>query len=379
MTLYTEENLIFQRSIRQFAEKEIYPFVTKWEEEENFPSEIFKKLAASGFLSILIPEHLGGIGGDYTMAAAWVEEFGRIPTLGFTTAINMHSLVITPALARFGSAEALAKWIPSALAGTAIGAYAFTEPNAGSDLSQIQTKAVKEKNFYRLSGSKIFITNGARADFVIVLAKTSADHGYNGFSSFVVDTKSAGFSVSRKLSKLGWHCSDTAELVFDNVIVPETMLLGKEGEGWKQAMASLEWERVMLTLNSIAGATHCLEQTITYIKDRKVFGKRIADYDLTQERIAAYWSKLQAVRSYAHYVIRLLNEKKPCKKEASLAKLNATELAIELADKCLQMHGGYGYTTEFLPERWLRDLRLNTIGGGTTEIMARIAGRELLK
>ncbi len=377
MSIYTEEHQIFQNSIARFNEKEILPFIDSWEKQSDFPSEIFKKLGDNGFLSILIPEQLGGVGGDYLLASAWIEEFGKIPAVGLTTAINMHSLVITPALAKFGSKAALDKWLPGALSGEKIGAYAFTEPNAGSDLTQIQTKAVREGESYRINGSKIFITNGARADFVIVLAKTAAEKGYQGYTSFVVDTKSPGFSVSRKLSKLGWHSSDTAELNFVDVIVPKEMVLGDEGAGWIQSMSSLEWERIMLTLNSIAGARECLKSTLEYVKNRVVFGKPLIEFELTKDKLSNYSARLIAARSYAHNCVKLINSKKYCRKEASLAKLNACELAIEIANGCLQLHGGYGYTTEFRPERWLRDLRLNTIGGGTSEIMARIAAKEI--
>jgi len=377
MAIYSEEHRLFQQSVRRFAEKEILPKLSGWEEKKKFPNEIFAALGAAGFLGILIPEADGGVGGDYALAGAWCEEFGRIPAVGFTTGVNMHSLIVLPALARYGSPEAKAAFLARGIAGTAIGAYAFTEPGAGSDLTLVQTKAVKEQGGYRLNGSKIFITNGARAHFVMVLAKTDPEKGYDGYTTFIVDTKSPGFSVSRTLSKLGWHSSDTAELNFVDVFIPDNMVLGSAGRGWHQAMSSLEWERLMLTLGAIGGAGCCLEQTVRYINDRKVFGQTVGSFDLTQETLASLWSRLQAAKSFSHRCIGLLNEGKRCRKEVSLNKLQGCELAIKIADACLQLHGGYGYTTEFLPERWLRDLRLNTIGGGTSQIMARIAAREI--
>ncbi len=377
MAVYSEEHRLFQQSVRRFAEAEILPFVSRWEKDENFPDEIFAKLGAAGFLGVLIPESDGGAGGDYALAGAWCEEFGRVPAVGFTTGVNMHALIVTPALSRYGSAEAKTKWLAKALDGTAIGAYAFTEPGAGSDLTRVQTKAVRDGNGYRLNGSKIFITNGARAHFVMVLAKTDADKGYDGYTTFIVDTTSPGFSVSRKLEKLGWHSSDTAELNFIDVFVPDSHVLGSPGKGWHQAMTSLEWERLMLTLGAIGGAACCLEQTVRYINDRKVFGATVGSFDANREKLAVLWSRLEATRALSHQCITMLNEKKRCRKEVSLNKLQGCELAIEIADACLQLHGGYGYTTEFLPERWLRDLRLNTIGGGTSQIMARIAAKEI--
>lgn len=376
MKIYTEEHQIFQESLRKFCEKEVLPFVDKWEEEENFPSNIFEKLGAQGFLGILIEEKDGGVGGDLTLAGAWCEEFGRVPATGFCIAVNMHSLVITPALARFASKEAKDRLLADAVAGKAIGAYAFTEPGAGSDLTQVRTTAVDCGDHWLLNGAKIFITNGARADFILVLAKTDASKGYEGYTTFVVETKLAGFSVARKLSKLGWHCSDTAEIVFENMKIEKNMVLGEVGKGWIQAMQSLEWERLMLSLTAIGGARKCLEDTIRYANERKLFAQTVADFDYTKELVASYWSRLEAARAYCHHALKLIQNKKRCRKEVSLAKAYTTELAIEIADKCLQIHGGYGYTTEFSPERWLRDLRLNTIGGGTTEVMKQIASKE---
>lgn len=376
MRIYGEEHQIFQETVRKFCEKEVLPFVDKWEEEENFPSNIFEKLGAQGFLGILIDEKDGGVGGDLTLAAAWCEEFGRVPATGFCIAVNMHSLVITPTLARFASEEAKSKLLADAIAGKAIGAYAFTEPGAGSDLTQVRTTAVDKGDHWLLNGTKIFITNGARADFVLVLAKTDPSKGYQGYTTFVVETKLAGFSVARKLSKLGWHSSDTAELVFENMKIPKGMVLGEVGKGWTQAMQSLEWERLMLSLTALGGAGQCLEDTIRYTNERKLFNQTVADFDYTKELIASYWSKLEAARAYCHHALKLIQDKKRCRKEVSLAKVYTTELAIQIADKCLQLHGGYGYTTEFSPERWLRDLRLNTIGGGTTEVMKQIAAKE---
>jgi len=377
MSVYGEDHGIFRDSIRKFVDLEISPFVDSWEEKEFFPSDIFGKLGNAGFLGILIPEHYNGVGADYTMAGAWCEEFGRIPSVGFTTGVNMHSLVITPTLCRFGSEEAKERWIRKAVAGEAIGAYAFTEPNAGSDLSGIQTTARKDGENFILNGSKIFITNGKRADFVLVLAKTDKEAGYNGFTTFVVDTKLPGFSCNRTLSKLGWHASDTAELQFEDVIVPKSAVLGEVGKGWKQAMGSLEWERLMLTLAAIGGTEACLESSIQYAKERKLFGKSVFDFDYTQEVLGNLVARLRAGKSLTHKALGMLVRGERCRKEVSLAKYLVCELAIEIADRCVQLHGGYGYTTEFKPERWLRDLRLNTIGGGTSEVMLKVASQEI--
>jgi alkylation response protein AidB-like acyl-CoA dehydrogenase len=250
----------------------------------------------------------------------------------------MHSLIVTPALARFGSPAAKEKFLARAIAGTAIGAYAFTEPGAGSDLTQIQTRAVSCDGGYRLNGSKIFITNGARAHFVMVLAKTEPTKGYDGYSTFVVDTSSKGFAVSRTLNKLGWHSSDTAELHFEDVFVPNEMLLGTAGRGWHQAMSSLEWERLMLTLTAIGGAGKCLEDTITYINTRRVFQRSVGSFDKNREELAVLWSKLQAARSLSHRCLQLLLDKKRCRKEVSLNKLAYSEMIFQSSPRmCFQL------------------------------------------
>ena len=377
MSIYSEEHRLFQQSIRRFAEREILPNVNAWEAAKDFPSSLFQKLGAAGFLGTLIPEEWGGVAGDYLLAAAWCEEFGRIPAVGLTTGVNMHALVCSPALSRFGTQAAKERYLSAAVKGDAIAAYAFTEPGAGSDLTQVLTTAKKDGKGYRIKGSKIFITNGARADFILALTKTDPSKGYKGFSTFLIDTKSEGFSVSRKLDKLGWHSSDTAELVFDDVYVPDEMLLGAVGEGWTQAMQSLEWERLMLSLAALGGAEKCFEDTVRYVNDRTLFGTTVGSFDSNQEMMTSLWARLQAGRAFCYRCLGLLMEGKRCRKEVSLAKINVCELAIEVADRCLQLHGGYGYTTEFSPERWLRDLRLNTIGGGTTQVLAKVAAGEL--
>ncbi len=375
--LHSEEHRIFQYSLRKLVEAELLPHVDKWEEQHSFPDSVFETLGRNGFLGILIDEKWGGVGGDYSLASAWCEEWGRLPSVGLTTGINMHSLVILPTVQRLATESAKERWIRAGVEGKAIGAYAFTEPGAGSDLTEVRTSAAKDGDGWVLNGSKIFITNGERADFVLVLAKTDPKKGYDGFTTFLVDTALPGFSVSRTLSKLGWHSSDTAELVFTDLRLGADAVLGQVGQGWHQAMGSLQWERLMLSLGALGGASACLEGTVRYVNDRKVFGKPVAAYDNTREVLAGLYSRLEAARAYCHRCVRLLQAGERCRKESSLCKIYTCELAIEVADRCLQLHGGYGYTTEFRPERWLRDLRLNTIGGGTSEIMARIAAKEI--
>ncbi|MCB0345406.1 MAG: acyl-CoA dehydrogenase family protein [Bdellovibrionales bacterium] len=375
--LYSQEHQIFRGSVRKFLEKEVLPNIDDWERDHDFPSEIFKKMGEQGFLGVLVDEEWGGVGGDYVLASAWCEEFARVPSVGFTTGVNMHSVVVTAALNRLGTTAAKEKWLERAVNGDAIGAYAFTEPGAGSDLASLRTRAVRDGDHFILNGSKTFITNGARADYVLMLTKTDPDAGFGGFTTFVVDCSDPGFKVARKLDKLGWHASDTAELVIEDVKVHESQRLGEIGKGWYYTMESLNWERMMLTLNSLGGAEACLEQTVQYVNEREVFGRTVGSFDNSRKLLASLWSRLRAGKAYCHEIIARINDGEPCVTETALVKQLVCELAIEIADRCLQLHGGYGYTTEFRPERWLRDLRLNTIGGGTSEVMAQVAAKQI--
>ncbi len=371
------EHQIFSESVKKFIHKELSPHHRKWEKDDFFPSEVFKKLGSQGFLGIVIPEEYDGIGGDYRMAAAWCEAFGELCDVGLTTGVNMHSLVISSSVAKFGSKICKDTWLKAAVAGEKIGAYAFTEPGAGSDLASLRTQAVKKGERWILNGSKIFITNGARADFVLVLAKTDPTAGYKGFTTFIVDTKLKGFHVSKKLDKLGWRSSDTAELVFEDLEIQNEFVLGTVGEGWKQASLNLNWERLMLTLTSLAGSRMVLKEASLYAKERLAFGKKIIQIDAVNEYLLAMHSKIKRAEAITYHALDLLQANKPCRAEVSFAKRLVCEDAVWIADKAIQIHGGYGYTKEFNAEKWWRDLRLMTLGGGTSEIMSEIITKEL--
>ncbi len=375
-TNYYAEHTIFTESVRRLVETELKPKVHEWEKQGFFPNDVFRILGEQGFLGILIPEEYDGVGGDYKLAGAWCEAFGELPAVGLTTGVNMHSLVISHALAKYGTTEAKDRWLKRAVAGEAIGAYAFTEPGAGSDLANSRTRATRKGSKWVINGSKTFITNGARADFILVLARNDIEAGYKGFTTFVVDTKTPGFKVSKKLDKLGWRSSDTAELTFENLEVDDTCVLGKVGDGWIQASNNLNWERMMLTLLSLGGARACLRDTLRYAKDRKAFGKSIVEFGAVADMFQQMYTKLVQGEAITHSALDLLCAHKPCREEVSLAKRQVCEDAIWIADRCIQIHGGYGYTTEFSPERWWRDLRIMTIGGGTSEIMANIIVKE---
>ncbi len=366
-------------SVTKLVALELSPKVTAWEKAGRFPNEVFTLLGKNGYLGLLIDEEYGGVGGDYKMAGAWCEAFGELASVGLTVGVNMHSVVISHALEKYGTTEAKKKWLPKAVLGEALGAYAFTEPGAGSDLARARTTAVKKGEKWLINGSKTFITNGARAHFVLVLTKTDTSAGYKGFTTFVVDTTTPGFKVARTLDKVGWHSSDTAELVFENVEVDDSCILGKVGDGWIQAATNLNWERLMLTLTSLAGARMCHEASQRYCDQREAFGKKIGEFDTLKAYLAEMNRKIVMGEALAHHALTELNAGRDCKLLVSAAKRLVCDDAVWIADRAIQIHGGYGYTTEFSPERWWRDLRLMPIGGGTSEIMSGIVVKELAK
>lgn len=374
---YYAEYEAFVDAVSALIKGELAPRLSEWEKKLHFPNDVFTLLGKHGYLGLLISEEYGGVGGDYKLAGAWCETFGELASVGLTVAVNMHSLVISHALEKFGSEEAKRYWLPRAVTGEAIGAYAFTEPGAGSDLASIKTVAVKKGSRWVINGSKTFITNGARANFILVLTKTDPQAGYGGFSTFVVDSKSKGFTVSKTLDKLGWHSSDTAELVFEDVEVDELAVLGKLGDGWNQAAANLNWERLMLTLTSLAGARMAYDAAKLYASQREAFGKKIENFPVLSWYLNEMRRKIYLGEALAHHALDLLCGGKDCRTYVAMAKRMMCDDAVWIADKAIQMHGGYGYTTEFIPERWWRDLRLMPIGGGTSEIMNNIVVKEL--
>lgn len=374
---YYSSHQIFVDNVRRLLAAEFSPHIDEWERAGFFPNDVFRILGREGYLGILISEEFGGIHGGYELAAAWCETFGELCAVGLTTGVNMHSLVISHALEKFGTQSAKQAWLPRAVQGDAIGAYAFTEPGAGSDLANIRTKAERRGGKWYISGAKTFITNGARAQFVLLLARHDFSAGSKGFTTFLIDTSLPGFSVSRKLDKLGWRSSDTAELTLENVEVDDSCILGAVGDGWHQAAANLNWERLMLTLTSLGGARSCFHEAVKYSEDRKAFGRSIRQHDAVREMIDEMHARIVTAEAATYHALELLCAEKPCRTEVSAAKRLVCEDAIWIADRAIQIHGGYGYTTEFPAERWWRDLRLMTIGGGTSEIMGNIVSKTL--
>ncbi len=375
---YYHEHELFIDSTRRFLAEKLAPHVDEWEKAGNYPDSVFKQLGEHGFLGLLISEEYGGTNSDYHLAGAWCETFGELRAHGLCVGINMHSVVVAHALDRLGSKEAKQKWLPGSVTGDMIGAYAFTEPDVGSDLANMRTRADFNGTNWVINGTKTFITNGARANYLLVMARTDLNAGYGGFTTFVVDAQSPGFKVNRKLDKLGWRSSDTAELFFDAVEVGPECILGKIGEGWAQGANNLNWERMMLTLTALGGARTAFRDAVLYSRNRKAFGKKIGEFEYWSNILVQMLQKIVLGEAIAHEALDLVrNEDPKARALVSMAKRQVSADALWIADQAIQIHGGYGYTTEFSAERWWRDLRLMPIGGGTSEIMANVVRKEL--
>ncbi len=370
---FGEEHELFRQQVRKFLEKEIIPHIMEWEDKKDFPNEVFRKVGEVGCHGILIPEEYGGSGGDYLMAAVWTEEMSRLSG-GVSSGLGMHGCIVLPAINRLGSEEQKRRFLVPGVKGEKIGALGLTEPCAGSDLAGIRSVARRDGDRYILNGSKTFITNGNRADFVLVLCKTDPEAGYKGFSTLIVEKGMPGFTQGKPLEKLGWHAGDTAELTFEDVAVPAANLLGKEGKGFYNAMVNLEWERLMMAIGPVYAAQLAFDKTKEYVLQREAFGQPIGKFQVNRHKMVDMATEIEAARQLSYHALRKLVNGEPCAMEVSMAKIFASRMVDYVATTCLQLHGGYGYMKEYEIERFFRDVRINAIGGGTTEIMKEIVG-----
>jgi acyl-CoA dehydrogenase len=375
LTPFRQEHEIFRQQCRRFVERELAPHVMDWEAKKDFPDEVFRKVGEMGLHGILVPEEYGGSGGDYLMASVWVEESTRIRSGGVEAGLGMHGLIVLPAVAKFGNEEQKKKILVPGVKGEKIGALGLTEPVAGSDLARIRTVAKREGDHYVLNGSKTFITNGCRADFVLVLCKTNPEAGYKGFSTLIVEKGMPGFNQGKPLEKLGWQAGDTAELTFENVAVPVANRVGEEGSGFYNAMANLEWERLIMALGTVCSAQLAFDKTKTYVLQREAFGRPIGKFQVNRHKMVDMAMEIEAARQLNYHALRKLVNAERCAVEVSMAKIFASRMGEFVATTCLQLHGGYGYMREYEIERFFRDVRINAIGGGTSEILKEIVGR----
>jgi alkylation response protein AidB-like acyl-CoA dehydrogenase len=372
------EHHLFRESFQAFLMQEVAPFYEQWELDGIVPREIWLKAGQQGFLGISAPEEYGGAGvTDYRFDALLVEElaYHGFAGIGFPTQNN----IVLPYLLHYATEEQKQRWLPPIVRGEIITAVAMTEPGAGSDLGSIATIARKEGDCYILNGQKTLISNGILNDLVLVAATTDPSRGQRGLSLFVVERGMSGYRRGRKLKKIGQHAQDTAELFFDDVQVPATNLLGREGHGFIYLTRQLSQERLTIAVGAIRAAEAVLEWTIAYCKERVAFGQRIADFQNTRFKLAELKTEITIGRTFIDQCILAHNRGELTADEAAMGKWWTTELQKRVADECLQLHGGYGYMQEYPIARAFVDSRVQTIYGGTTEIMKEIIGHSLLK
>jgi acyl-CoA dehydrogenase len=371
---FTEEHEELRQSIRRFIANELRPHASEWEEARWFPNEVFGKLAANGFLGLKYPTEYGGQGGDYVHEAVMCEEMAGIGSGGTAAGIGAHVNIATPPIWKFGTDEQKQRYLVPAIAGEKIGALAITEPDAGSDVASVRTRATRVDGGWSVNGAKTYITNGVRADFYVTAVRTGGE-GHAGVSFLVIDQQE-GIAAS-KLEKLGWHASDTAELAFDDVFVPEENLLGEEGAAFKLIMANFQWERLAMSLGAVGAMRFAFEKTLAYALERKAFGREIGHFQVIRHKFADMQTSTAACEQLTYHALRKFVAGENALQEVTMAKLLTQRASFELMDTCLQIHGGAGYMVEYGIERAARDSRLGPIGGGTDEIMREILGKSL--
>jgi len=372
---FTEEHDMLRQSVREFVEKEVTPFVDEWEEAQTYSMDTFKKMGEMGLLGLRVPEEYGGGGADYWSVVVLFEELIRSGCSGFLTTVGVHTEVAIPAILHHATEEQKQKYLVPAAKGESLGALAVTEPEAGSDVAAMLATAVPDGDDFIINGNKIFISNGARADWIVVAAKTDKEAGYGGITEFIVDKDTPGFEVSRKLDKVGLRSSDTAELFFTDMRVPKSAVLGEVGKGFFQIMSNFQPERLLIAVGAYGGAERALEMAVDYAKERKQFGKAISRHQHNAFKIAELATKVEAAKELTYRAADMYNRGLDCLKEVSMAKWYTTETANEVAYQGMQLMGGYGYMMEYPMQRAWRDLRVQTIVGGTTEVQKLIISR----
>jgi alkylation response protein AidB-like acyl-CoA dehydrogenase len=372
--IFTDEHEQLRESITNFAVKELAPHADEWE-ETTFPDSVFRRMGELGFLGLNKPEAYGGQGGDYFSAMVLAEAISNANSGGLAMGIAVQTDMAMPPILAFGSEEQKQQWVVPAIKGEKILCLGITEPDAGSDVAGIKTRAVRDGDDYVINGSKTYITNGHRADVIVLVTKTDPDAGYDGFTLFLIPMDAPGVIREKKLQKMGMHASDTALLAFQDVRVPATAMLGEEGKGFYHIMWELQGERMIGAAGSVAGAQKCFDRTLEYAKEREAFGKAIGHFQVIRHKFAEMATKIETARQLVYVTAwRFANGEYPVR-EISMAKLHSARIACEVADECIQIHGGAGYMKEYNVERVWRDMRLNRIGAGTDEIMLEVIGR----
>jgi len=370
---FGETHRLVRQTVRKFVEREINPYVNEWEEQGEFPRELYRRAGEAGILGIGYPEAFGGTEGDLFLKVAAMEEIARCGSGGVAAGLGSLDIGLPPIL-RLGRENLKKRLIPPILAGEKICALAITEPNAGSDVGAIRTRAVQEGKVYRVNGRKTFITSGSRAD-VLTCAVRTGGPGPHGVSLLVIETDTPGFEVTRVLKKMGWWASDTAELVFEDCRVPVENLLGEEGQGFYGIMANFQMERLQLALLANMTAQLALEESLKYVKQREAFGRPLEGFQVTRHKLVDMATLIEASREFTYRVAAKIDAGLNPVKEISMAKNFSCQVSDRVTYDAVQIHGGYGYMREYLVERLYRDNRILSIGGGTQEIMKEIIGK----
>jgi len=374
----TENQTLIRDTIKDFAEKKIKPKVMEWDESQYFPMEIFRELGELGFMGIIFPEEYGGAGLGYTEFVIIIEELGIVdPSISLSVAA--HNGLCTNHIYRFGNETQRKKYLPNLVSGKTIGAWGLTESSSGSDAAGLKSVAEKKGNKYILNGNKTFITHGASGETLVVMAITNKDAGKKGISAFILEKGMPGLIVGKKENKLGMRASETVQLTFENCEVPADNLLGEEGMGFINAMQILEGGRISIAAVSLGLAQGCLNESLKYSQERHQFGKPLSSFQATQFKLADMKTNIDAAKLLTMRAAKMKDDGLPNIKEAAMAKLFASEIAEKAASEAVQIHGGYGFTKDYPVEKYFRDVKLLTIGEGTSEIQRIVIAREVLK
>jgi len=375
---FSEELLEIKRIVRDFAEKEIRPHVMEWDEGQIFPIDVLKKLAELGFLGVLIPTEYGGAGLGYTEYVTIVEELSRVDgSIGISVAA--HNSLCTGHIYTFGNAEQKQRFVVPLAKGEKIGAWSLTEPEAGSDAGGTQTHAHLEGDHWILNGQKTFTTHGAHGDICVAMAVTDRSAGHHGISAFILEKGMPGFFAGKKENKLGLRASDTSTVIFEDCRVPKENLLGEPGSGFIDALKVLDGGRISIAALGVGMAQGAYEAALHYAKQRRQFGKPIAEFQAIQFKLADMATEIDAARLLTHRAAWMKDQGMNTTAQSSMAKLYAGEVAVRVANECVQVHGGYGYIKDYPAEKFYRDVKLCTIGEGTSEIQRLVIAREILR
>jgi acyl-CoA dehydrogenase len=374
----SEEIQMFRDMVLRFLEQEVLPHYDTWEKNHKMPREMWNTLGSAGMLLVDFPEKYGAADASFEVCQMIQEEMCRLGFHGLATGYNIHANIVAPYVLNIGTKEQHDRWLPGMVSGEVLTALAMTEPGAGSDVAGMRTNAIKDGDEYVLNGSKTFITNGNDANMIVVCAKTDIHAGAKGISLFLVDTSLPGFSTGKPIEKMGQHCSDTGELFFENMRIPDNALLGEEGKGFVYLMQELPRERLGCAVQAIGHAQGALDLTCDYVKDRKAFGQTVSQFQNTRFKLAQCQTELELCRALLEKHMAKYKTGEMTVTDAAMLKLAATEMQLTMVNECLQLFGGYGYTDEYPISRFYRDARIQTIYAGSSEIMKEVIARGIL-